>query len=134
MTKRKKPAPAARADLPRAMVAEETVTVGDQEYTIRADMNALAEFEEKTGRNAMEALQEFQDDEISVVSLRNLVWCLLQRHHPNATLAEAGDVLSHDMAALGRVFEKAFPEPEKGAEEDEDADEDAPGNGTAPGS
>lgn len=116
---------------PRIMVAEVTVKVDGQKYTLRADMNALADFEERTGKSAMATLEAFERGDLSVVGLRNLVWSLLQRHHPNITLAEAGDVLSHDLDAVAEVFSKAFPQPEDDPDQDGG---DAPGNGSAPGS
>lgn len=43
---------------------------------------------------------------------------MLQKHHPDATAEEAGDILSEDSDALQRVLSAARPE----------VDQDQPGN------
>ena len=108
----------------RALIAEVKVDVHGTDWTLRLDFNALAEFEEKTGSNAMQEMAKIESGEGSIVMLRHFVWSCLRYHHPDVTLAQAGDVLSHDPQALGTAVAAAFGEPEEGGE--------APGKKKAP--
>lgn len=93
----------------KPMVAEVGVEVGKKVWTLRLDMNALAEFEEATGQNALGAIETFEQGEVSIVKLRHLIWASLKYHHPDVTLAQAGDVISQDPDALGRALASFMP-------------------------
>ncbi|MBY6160033.1 gene transfer agent family protein [Mameliella alba] len=93
----------------KAMIAEVSVEISDKAWTLRLDMNALAEFEEATGQNALEAIEAFETGEVSIVKLRHLIWASLKYHHPDVTLAQAGDVISHDPEALTRALAEFMP-------------------------
>lgn len=42
---------------------------------------------------------------------RALIWAAAQRHQPDVTLQEAGDLLSAEPALIGRLFAAASPTP-----------------------
>lgn len=107
-----------------ALVAEVPVSVNDVTWTIRLDFNALAEFEEKTGKSAFEELAKIEAGNGTVVMLRHFVWSCLRYHHPDVTLGQAGDVLSADPQALSDAIQAAFDSQAEG--------EDAEGNVKAP--
>ena len=67
-----------------------------QKWTMVLDMNALAAFEAETGKKALQVIDEMADENNvpSITELIALCWAGLQRHHPDATTAIAGDILS----------------------------------------
>lgn len=81
-------------------------------YTMVLDFNALAEFEDATGRTAAEVLDNPSAMTISLA--RTLFWAGLQRHHPGLTVLEAGDILQSNMDKLGVAVAASAPEPEPG--------------------
>lgn len=80
-------------------------------WTLRMDFNALCAFEDMTGENAMETLQVFESGKIGLRRLRELILCGLQRHHPEASLLDAGDILTAIPDALARSIGAALPAP-----------------------
>ena len=89
------------------------------EYTLVLDWNALAEFESMTGKNAMDVIQGAGGKTpMSFTDTRAIVLSAMRRHHPEATLADAGDLLSEDMTLVAALISASTP--------------DAPGNGKAP--
>lgn len=80
-------------------------------YTLRLDMNALADFEGETGLNAVEVLG---GGKLSITHMRALIHAGLQAHHPDTTLREAGEILQSNMSALGEAIAAAFPEADEG--------------------
>jgi len=85
---------------------------GGKTYTMVLDFNALAEFEDATGKNAADVLDSPESMNISLA--RSLFWAGLQRHHPGLTLHEAGDILQENMDKLGAAVGAAAPEPVPG--------------------
>lgn len=94
---------------------EATATVGGDRYTLRLDFNAMCDFEEATGANAMDVLAAFEKGKASTVHLRALVWAMMQAHHPGLPIRVAGDILSHDLEAMQRVLQAAMPAAPEGA-------------------
>lgn len=88
---------------------EVEVKVGDQTYKLRMDFNAMCEFEDVTGINAMDAFADFEKGNISVKSMRAMMYAFLKRHHPEITLEQAGEVLSENMGALEAVISASMP-------------------------
>lgn len=87
------------------------LTHGGRSYTMRLDMNALADFEGTTGRNAFDVLSA---DRMSITDMRALIHAGLQAHHEGLSLREAGEILQSNMGALGEAIAVAFPEAEAG--------------------
>lgn len=88
-----------------------TLTHEGRTYTLRLDMNALADFEGSTGRNALEV---FAAERMSITDMRALLHAGLQSRHEGLTLREAGEILQSNMGALGEAVAAAFPEADAG--------------------
>ena len=104
------------------LLSEFTVEAEGVAYRLRMDMNALVAFEEMTGgKNAFEAIEEMGKGKGSFRDMRHLVRAMLLRHRPEATLVEAGDVMSSGLQAVMDGISAAMPQAV-------DMPEDAPGN------
>ena len=91
-------------------LGEIAIAAGEgKSYSLRLDFNAMCEFEEATGRNALEALSAMESGKGAMLEMRALMWAALRRHHPDVTLAEAGDLLSNNVDALVDLIEAATP-------------------------
>lgn len=97
-------------------LGEATAKVDGKEWTLRCDFNAMAEFEDATGKDAMDAFQAAEEGDVSLKDLRHLVLACLLRHHPDATLCDAGDVLSYDVGVVQRLIAAAMPTEGEAAE------------------
>jgi hypothetical protein len=112
-------------------LGEAEARVDGKTYTLRLDFNAMCAFEEATGEDAMQMLESMERGKKmaggpgrgSATILRKLVWCMLQRHHPETAEEVAGDILSADLDALKRTLLAAQPA----------VPESAPGNSPARG-
>lgn len=85
------------------------------------DFNALAEFEDRTGENALEILADGAG--LKVTHMRTLMWAGLRQFHPDITLQQAGSLLSENQHKLGEALASAFPD-----DEPDGGDEPAPAN------
>ncbi len=81
-------------------------------YTMVLDFNALAAFEDATGKNAADVLD--RPEHMNISAARSLFWAGLQRHHPGLTLERAGDILQENMDKLGAAVDAAVPDPVAG--------------------
>lgn len=81
-------------------------------YTMVLDINALAEFEDATGMDPGEVLDNPKTMSLSLA--RKLFWAGLQKHHPGLTLREAGDILQENFGKLGKAMATVTPEPRAG--------------------
>lgn len=91
-------------------LGEGTVQANGQAYRLRFDMSTLAEVEERTGRNPVEILAEMDGAAPSIATLRRLCHAMLLRHHPEASLETAGDILSEDMEGFMAIVQAALPQ------------------------
>lgn len=90
-------------------LGEGEVAAGGKTYRLRFDMNVLADLEERTGRNPVELLGELDSKNPSPSTLRQVCHAMLQRHHPDAGLDVAGDILSEAMDRFLAVLMAAVP-------------------------
>jgi len=97
-------------------IGETTAQADGKSWTLRCDFNAMAAFEEATGKDAMTAFEAAEQGDVSILDLRHLVRACLLRHHPDATLCDAGDVLSYDLGVVQRLIEGAMPTSGEAAE------------------
>lgn len=88
---------------------EATVKLDGKTYTLRCDFNAMAAFEEETGKASMEVFEEFESGKISVKDMLAMMLAFMLHHHPDSTSSDAGDLLSEDIDALKRVVQAASP-------------------------
>lgn len=94
--------------------------LGGKDYQLVLDINAMADFEGATGRDAIDALDDLQNGRMRVADMRAMFWALFQAHHPEISLRDAGTLLAENPKALGETVRAAMPKTE-----------DAPGNQTA---
>lgn len=89
---------------------EVKVTAGEQEYTLRFDMNALVELEDATGMPVPKLALSFGDPEqMSYKLLRSMFWAGLLHHHPDVTVEEAGRIMSEiDLLEVIEKISEAF--------------------------
>lgn len=91
-------------------LGEATTKVGDKSYTLRMDFNAMCEFEDATGRDAMGAFADMESGNASVKDIRAIVWAALREHHPEATLTDAGAILSENTDVLQSLMAAIAPD------------------------
>lgn len=94
------------------------VSIDGTDWTLIADFNAMCDFEVETGLNAMEFMERFETGESGAVTathLRAFVFAMLKQSHDDATVQDAGTILSRDPDALMRAFAAAFPTPDDDA-------------------
>lgn len=92
---------------------EATARTEAGEFRLVIDMNAIAGFEEATDTSWSLFEGRAQAGTSRISDLRHLCHQALLRHHPDATLADAGDILSEDIEAFNSAMEAAFPAPEE---------------------
>lgn len=95
---------------------EITVAHGGETYTLRCDFNAMCDFEEATGQDALAAFQAMEQGGGSIRLLRAMLHACLRRNHPEATVELAGDILSEDVEVVVRLIQASAPDQPAGAE------------------
>lgn len=94
---------------------ELTVKHEGKDYTFALDFNALCEFEDATGKDALDVLRVIESGKGRVSDIRALMWAGLRAHHPEVTLHDAGRILASNSGAVMEGVAAAFG----GAEGDE---------------
>ena len=94
-------------------LGEATANINGKIYTLRCDFNAMCDFEEATGQDALKLFASFEEDGVSVTHMRQMMLSFMKHHHPEATKQEAGEILSEDTNALMRVIQSSSPTPEE---------------------
>lgn len=79
-------------------------------YEMVLDFNALCDFEGETGKNALTALQGFENGDINASDMRALMWAGLRQKRPDITLREAGEILGSNVGAIEKAAAAAAPE------------------------
>jgi hypothetical protein len=93
------------------MLGEGSATAGGKDWKLRFDMNTLADLEEMTGKPAQQVLKDMEDQNGKPMLARRLVChAMLLHHHPEATIRDAGTILSEDTAAFAAVLKAALPD------------------------
>lgn len=90
-------------------LGEGSVTAAGQEWHLRFDMNVLADLEETTKTKAVALLAELDGGDPSMKVLRQVCHAMLHRHHPEAPVTVAGDILSEDMDGFMAILSAAMP-------------------------
>lgn len=80
-------------------------------YTLVLDFNALADFEDATGQNAMKALA---GGDLTISQMRALFHAGLKDRHPDVSLKDAGAMLQANLPSLGEALKAAFPDAKPG--------------------
>ncbi len=85
-----------------------------REYTVIHDMNAIAEIEEHANTSWQIIMGRFEAGIHRIADLRRVIYFGLLPNHPEVTLEMAGDMLLSEEDIIGRLFEAAYPQSEKG--------------------
>lgn len=83
--------------------------------------NAWIETEEVLGRPTPEIIDELQSGRASLKTQRAVIYGGLQKHHPEITLEEAGDILVEAAQAMAAGLAGGMPQAEEGAAADANA-------------
>lgn len=100
------------------------VDIDGRPYTLKLDINAMADFESVAGRDAFDALEDLENGRMRVTDMRAMFWAVFQAHHPDVDLRMAGTLLTKAPDLLGKTVAAAMPKPKP----DQEA---AAGNGPA---
>ncbi|MBD9525207.1 hypothetical protein IB235_00105 [Paracoccus sp. PAR01] len=99
-------------------LGEVSASAEGQTFTLRMDFNAMIEFEDATGKPAIDAFQEAEqaaaEGRVDFKLLRNIVFAALKRHHPDATIETAGTILSEDTQIVQSLLAAVAPEVKPG--------------------
>lgn len=87
------------------------VMIDGVEYRLVFDINAMADFESVTERDAFDALTDLESGRMRVTDMRAMFWSTFQAHHPEVDLRQAGTLLTKAPQALGEVVGIAMPKP-----------------------
>lgn len=105
---------------------EATATLDDgRKLQIVLNANAWVEIEEVLGKKVPDILDELKGGNASMKTQRAIIWGGLQKHHPEMTLQDAGEVLVEAAEALAKAVNGGVPQGEPGIEEDEEDEAEA---------
>lgn len=90
-------------------LGEATVDADGRRWTLRCDFNAMCEFEDATGKDALTVFGEFESGKVGAKDMRSMMWAFMQHHHPDATTKDAGNLLSNNVDAMMEVIKAASP-------------------------
>ena len=95
-----------------------TREIDGETWRLVLDFNAICHFEEAVGGNFFERAEDWQTGSgvPRARELRALIHAALQAHHPQATLQEAGRILSQGMEIFEALMASAMTEAEAGPE------------------
>ncbi|WP_406735893.1 GTA-gp10 family protein [Thioclava sp. GXIMD4215] len=95
-----------------AFKGEVALSFEGQAYTMTFDFNAMCDFEDETGKNALEVLEGIENGNaaISAREMRLLFWAGLKQNHEDITKPLAGKILSANPDALMRASAAAAPQ------------------------
>jgi hypothetical protein len=93
---------------------EATFEADGQTWRMRFDFNAMADFEEETGQNALAVLQAMEAGKVSAIHIRALFYAALREHHPDITLRQAGRLVASGMEAFETAISSSMPTPQEG--------------------
>lgn len=93
---------------------------GDRAYTLSFSINALCELEDALDKPVSEIVATIQDPaKVRLSGVRMLLWAGLRDHHPEVTVAEAGEIATDAgftvaVEKIGEAFKLAFPAAKEG--------------------
>jgi hypothetical protein len=92
---------------------EATAKLDGETYTLRCDFNAMCAFEDETGLDALDVFEKLEvggkKAGINIRTLRLIIWSFMLHHHPDATLEQAGGILSENMDVLAEIIKASSP-------------------------
>ncbi|MFE3839658.1 hypothetical protein [Pseudogemmobacter sonorensis] len=100
------------------ITGESWVRVGDKEYHLHLSMRGIAALQEEYGSDLGAFISAPSGGLRDFGPLLRLTEVALRRHHPDATLDEADDILSQNPSAAMDLFNAAFSDLYRGDGED----------------
>jgi hypothetical protein len=103
--------------MPGKINPEIKIELGGKERTLRFDLNAMAAYEEATGKSLFNQKDAGEiSGKMSAVTLRALLWAMLLHEEKTIALEDVGGwITTRNMAAvagnIGEAFNAAMPEP-----------------------
>ena len=94
-------------------LGEVAAQMSGETYTLRLDMNTLAEIEDATDKHALDLLSEIEKGRARVKDLRALAHAAMLHHHPDASVQDAGVLLSENDGVLLKLLVAAMPTAEE---------------------
>ncbi|MFA4972891.1 MAG: hypothetical protein WC683_09775 [bacterium] len=94
------------------------MTIDEVTYKLRLDLNAQCLFEEKSGKNFYEVMND-PDYVATSTEDRLLFWCMLRKHHPEITLEQAGELMVATSSVIEKMAETIRASQPKGGAEGE---------------
>lgn len=91
-------------------LGEGDVSANGKTYRLRFDMNVLADLQDQLGKNPVAIMEQLQADGGDLALLRRVCRAMLQRHHPEADMVLAGDILSEGMDEVMAVIASSMPD------------------------
>lgn len=91
-----------------SLKGEVRLTFEGKPLTLVLDFNALCAFEGEVGENAQTRLDQLEKGNGSLSDMRALLWAMLQTHHSDMTLIDAGRVIGEGMAEVSAALASAF--------------------------
>lgn len=90
--------------------SEVALKVGDNDYTLKFSTNSICELEDRLDKGLNEIVRNME----RVATVRALLWAGLRHHHPEVTIAGAGEMIDSAGVgpitdAIGRALTAAFP-------------------------
>jgi uncharacterized protein YbjT (DUF2867 family) len=89
--------------------AEASFEFDGKTWTIRLDFNAMADFEDNTGKDLLATMEAMSKGDAPPADMRAAVWAMLLDHHPDVTIRQAGRMVGVGMEALGRAAVSGLP-------------------------
>lgn len=99
------------SDKPDPRTGAIKVEVDGKSWTLLCDFNALCDFTDATGEDALGFIASMEDGrDPDVRKVRHMIHCMLIQTHADATLKDAGRILSVAPAAMMQAIDAATPE------------------------
>ena len=86
------------------IIAEGTARAGGKTYRLAIESDMVKQLQRRTGWKPKKILKALLAKEGDLRLLRLVCHVALMRHHPTASIEEAGDIVSEDLAGLGSVI------------------------------
>lgn len=124
--------------MPDKTKGEATITLeSGRELTFAFDVNAFIDIADELQMDVPEVLKLIgdKDNPPGLKAQRVIFWGGLQKHHPEMTIRDAGEVMLEAAPAMAKAMGAAMPKADEGAGEEADADPPKPrgrGTGTKP--
>lgn len=105
--------------MPKPFYHEQSIEIDGETIILAIDFRAIDATEELIGLDYDEVLEKIQKPKPKTGLMGKVVWGLLRKHHPAMSWDEILTMLAGSNGAItgmaiGKLFEAAFPEEEKG--------------------